>query len=194
MDEGQTVVFCFADVTTIRVLVGLYLYCCNPRNSTPERGFILSSKRETLQHELSPMATLIPQNLLPLIQIYHPRTVTLPLARTLPRNSTWEKNQNTGDENKTLWTEKNPEFFSGVCMSTGSVWGFHSFLPQKTRNNKAQGSILSLSISSHFPITSLVSVCFALALVSKSLAYKTSTIMFVRDFPANLVHQESLDS
>lgn len=38
------------------LLIKLYVYCNNPRNSTPEQVFISTSKRENLQHELSPMA------------------------------------------------------------------------------------------------------------------------------------------
>lgn len=176
MDEGQTVVLWFIDVTTIRILIRLYLYCNNPRNSTPEWGFIFTSKRGNLQHELSLMAkdlvlwsTLTAQNPFPLIQKYQLRIVTL----TSPRNSTWEVNQKTRDENQILWTQKNLEFFLGMCMNTSSVLGFYSFLLQRTMtwgffyvlfhvlgnwesNNKVQGSLPSLSINSYCPIISLV--------------------------------------
>lgn len=42
-----------SSVRNFSLLIKLYLYFNNPTNSTPEQGFISTSKRENLQHEPS---------------------------------------------------------------------------------------------------------------------------------------------
>lgn len=138
-----------------------------PREITSNMNFLLWPRNLVL------WSTLTPQNPFPLIQKYQLRILTLNLPRTSPRNSTWEMNQKTWDENQILWTQKNLEFFLGICMNTSSVLGFYSFLLQRTmtwvflyvlfhvlgnweNNNKVQGSLPSLSTNSYCPIISLV--------------------------------------